>query len=112
MDHWLEILNGFLQANLDREQALTAYAELHISLVRIHPFVDGNGRIARLVANLPVLHSGWPPILIPKHVVNIYDCYQDMNWRWGPLKLENPYCQTQNFSLTSSDFVRPPGNRR
>jgi Fic family protein len=65
MDDWLEVLNGFLKENLDREPAVMAYAELHTSWVRIHPFGDGNGRMARLVANLPVIHSGWPPIIIP-----------------------------------------------
>jgi len=34
--------------------------------MRIHPFWDGNGRIARLIANVPVLSSGYPPIIIPK----------------------------------------------
>jgi Fic family protein len=36
-----------------------------VSFVRIHPFFDGNGRIARLLANLPVLYAGFPPIVIP-----------------------------------------------
>jgi Fic family protein len=31
--------------------------------VRIHPFFDGNGRLARLIANLPLLKCGWPPLL-------------------------------------------------
>lgn len=34
--------------------------------MRIHPFFDGNGRMARLLANFPVLRSGLPPIIIPK----------------------------------------------
>jgi Fic family protein len=34
--------------------------------VGIHPFFDGNGRVARLVANLPALKAGYPPIIIPK----------------------------------------------
>ncbi len=46
--------------------ALTAYVQLHAAFVRIHPFADGNGRIARLVANLPVLRVGLPPIIIPR----------------------------------------------
>ncbi len=46
--------------------ALTAYVRLHAAFVRIHPFADGNGRMARLVANLPVLRAGLPPIIIPR----------------------------------------------
>ena len=30
------------------------------------PFGDGNGRIARLVSNLPCLKAGFPPIIIAK----------------------------------------------
>jgi Fic family protein len=33
--------------------------------VRIHPFFDGNGRLARLIANLPVLRGGFPPVVVP-----------------------------------------------
>ncbi|MDY0223063.1 MAG: Fic family protein [Desulfobacterium sp.] len=50
----------------DRIRALEAYADLHVSFVRIPPFFDGNGRLARLVANTPVLKAGLPPIIIPK----------------------------------------------
>jgi Fic family protein len=42
------------------------YANLHLSFVTIHPFFDGNGRMARLLANLPVLKSGFPPIVVPQ----------------------------------------------
>jgi Fic family protein len=41
-------------------------ALFHISFVRIHPFWDGNGRMARLIANVPVIRAGFPPIIIPK----------------------------------------------
>jgi Fic family protein len=36
-----------------------------VAFVRIHPFFDGNGRLARLLANVPVLASGFPPIVVP-----------------------------------------------
>ncbi len=65
MEKWLKMINEFSNETLDRKQALVAYAEIHISFVRIHPFFDGNGRIARLVANFPVINSGYPPIIIP-----------------------------------------------
>jgi Fic family protein len=50
------------QLSVERE----AYVRLHVSFVRIHPFWDGNGRVARLIANVPVIRSGYPPIIIPK----------------------------------------------
>jgi len=56
----------------DREQALKAYVHLHIAFVRIHPFFDGNGRLARLVSNLPVLMAGLPPIIIPRETRKAY----------------------------------------
>lgn len=66
MTEWLAMLNVALNTSLNEDRALAAYTDLHQAFVRIHPFADGNGRIARLVANLPVLKSGLPPILIDR----------------------------------------------
>lgn len=41
-------------------------ADAHFKLVSIHPFVDGNGRTARLLMNLLLLQEGYPPALIRK----------------------------------------------
>jgi Fic family protein len=30
----------------------------------IHPFADGNGRVSRLIASLPLLGAGFPPIMV------------------------------------------------
>jgi len=66
MEKWLGMLNGEIQASKQPKELVRSYARLHVSLVAIHPFYDGNGRIARLVANLPCLISGQPPIIIPQ----------------------------------------------
>lgn len=39
-------------------------AEAHYRLVRIHPFVDGNGRTARLLMNLLLIRAGYPPAVV------------------------------------------------
>ncbi len=66
MASWLEMLNRASQSSKERQDVLDAYARLHISFVGIHPFWDGNGRIARLVSNMPCLKAGFPPIIIAK----------------------------------------------
>lgn len=40
-------------------------ALLHARLVNIHPFVDGNGRTARLLMNLSLMQTGYPITVIP-----------------------------------------------
>jgi Fic family protein len=46
--------------------AVVFAADAHYKLVSIHPFVDGNGRTARLLMNLLLLQQGYPPALIRK----------------------------------------------
>tara|TARA_R110000868_G_scaffold8205_3_gene42449 strand:+ start:38734 stop:39711 length:978 start_codon:yes stop_codon:yes gene_type:complete len=41
-------------------------AEAHYRLVTIHPFIDGNGRTARLLMNMILLMLGYPPAIIRK----------------------------------------------
>lgn len=38
--------------------------EIHARLVTIHPFTDGNGRVARLLMNLYLLRAGYPLAII------------------------------------------------
>ena len=61
MQDWLALFQ-----NTCKEKALTAYVWLHVSFVRIHPFWNGNGRMARLIANVPVIKAGFPPIIVLK----------------------------------------------
>ena len=39
---------------------------LHGELVKIHPFIDGNGRTSRLFMNLDLMNSGYNPVIIKK----------------------------------------------
>ena len=51
---------------------VTLAAKLHERIATIHPFVDGNGRTARLVMNLSLLQNGYPIIIIPPILRNDY----------------------------------------
>jgi Fic family protein len=41
-------------------------ALLHGEFVKIHPFIDGNGRTARLLLNFVLMLNGYPPIVIKR----------------------------------------------
>lgn len=41
-------------------------ALLHGELVKIHPFIDGNGRTSRLLMNLVLMSYGYNPVIIKK----------------------------------------------
>jgi len=58
---------------LEEEMHPVEYAALlHKDLVEIHPFIDGNGRTARLLMNLALLQHGYPITIIPPILRNDY----------------------------------------
>ena len=48
----------------EKEHPVAAAAKAHLELVFVHPFVDGNGRVARLIMNLVLIQSGYNIALI------------------------------------------------
>jgi Fic family protein len=47
---------------------------LHGEFVKIHPFIDGNGRTARLLLNFELMRNGYTPIIIKNEQrANYYD---------------------------------------
>ena len=47
-----------------KKHPVEAAALLHHGFVRIHPFIDGNGRVARLLTNLYLISRGYPPVVL------------------------------------------------
>jgi Fic family protein len=60
-----EMIASYEKLRADEHPVVVA-AKLHFDLVHIHPFVDGNGRTARLLGNLELIRGGFAPILIEK----------------------------------------------
>ncbi len=47
-----------------QEHIITKVARLHLTFENIHPFVDGNGRIGRVINNYMLIREGYVPINI------------------------------------------------
>lgn len=62
-----EMRRLFEWADRERDQIhpVEFAAELHRRFVFIHPFKDGNGRVARLLMNLALIQEGYLPAVIP-----------------------------------------------
>ena len=62
-----------LNEKWDKTHTLILAAHAHRKFVDIHPFIDGNGRTARLLMNLILINKGYqiisiPPILRPDYI--------------------------------------------
>ncbi len=91
MKRWLKEFNKTLEGATSPVKAITRYVRAHMGFVRIHPFFDGNGRVARLVANLPVLRGGYPPIVIPRERRGDYiDLLWDYQNAVGKIQRDSP----------------------
>jgi Fic family protein len=63
----IKLMDEYIQ-NIEKLKLLTIKkaAFIHHEFVRIHPFIDGNGRVARLLTNFYLMKNGYPPIVILK----------------------------------------------
>ncbi len=55
-----------------KKHPIETAAFLHHRFVEIHPFIDGNGRVVRLLTNLYLIAKGYPPIVLKKENRGIY----------------------------------------
>ena len=62
MTEWGE----WLAAREETGRPVETAALAHHRLAAIHPFIDGNGRTARLVMNLVLMRAGYPPTVIER----------------------------------------------
>lgn len=65
MYHQIKAFYADLESRKDSDAVYLA-AWVHAEFVKIHPFVDGNGRTSRLLMNYELMQGGYLPISIPK----------------------------------------------
>ncbi|MCI8352257.1 MAG: Fic family protein [Clostridia bacterium] len=56
----------------EKYHPIVVSALLHAEFVKIHPFIDGNGRTARLLMNFEAMKNGYPPIIIKTEETHKY----------------------------------------
>lgn len=61
MDRLIEMHRAHTASEID---PIAESAWLHHRFTRVHPFQDGNGRVARALATLVLLRDGWFPLVI------------------------------------------------
>jgi Fic family protein len=73
--------------------------KFHLDFERIHPFVDGNGRIGRVLTNFQLLHLGYPRIIIrDKDKADYYVAFKE----YGESKNTKPMERIFALSLIES----------
>lgn len=80
----------FNDVNYGERQGIEKIAYAHLQLAKIHPFLDGNGRLARLVLNYFLIKEGYLPISIPaKRRLEYFDLLEEFKVNKNPVPFEN-----------------------
>lgn len=68
-----DLMEGLLKSLRETvEHVVKVAADAHLDFVFIHPFIDGNGRTARLLLNLVLLEEGYPLVKINNTIRSAY----------------------------------------
>ena len=67
-----DLIDWYRKAENEGEHPVVIAATFHYRFVRIHPFDDGNGRMARLLMNLILIKHGYTVAIIPIQERNRY----------------------------------------
>lgn len=64
MRQWLDNINYRINRTKDKKEILKIVCESHIEFERVHPFLDGNGRVGRMVILFILIKEGIAPLII------------------------------------------------
>ena len=90
----MESLFLWYEENRNTLHPVKLSAEMHERLVTIHPFIDGNGRTARLLMNLILLQNGFPIAILKGDANSRLQYYSALET-----------AQTENNKIPFIDFI-------
>jgi len=64
MHIWFDEFSDISKKEISLEDSINIYTRCHVGFTSIHPFFDGNGRVARLLSNIYMLRNGYLPLII------------------------------------------------
>ncbi len=80
----------FNDVNGRETDSMAEIAYAHLQLAKLHPFLDGNGRLARLVLNFFLIKNGYLPISIKtKRRLEYFDLLETFKVEKNPVPFEN-----------------------
>ena len=100
----MERLDNWLKERTDKENPILLAAETHRKLVYIHPFMDGNGRVARLAMNTILIQNGYLPIGISPYMKRDYNSALELG-RQGNMDAFYRFIAEAEYE-TEKDFCR------
>ncbi len=75
LDEKMAELESWIKTERGKYHPVEFAALLHLKFVTIHPFIDGNGRTARLLTNLALIQKGYLPVIVPPvYRLDYYGC--------------------------------------
>lgn len=82
IEHEMNNLYLWMEKSREKFHPIEFSAKLHKKFVFIHPFIDGNGRLARLLMNTALIQDGYmlaviPPILRAEYVQLLEKAHSD-----------------------------------
>lgn len=97
MDNLIEIYNDLIE---NEKHPLKIATWLHHAFVSIHPFQDGNGRVARLLTSLVFIKFGFFPFTVLREEMKVkyIDALEEAD-EGKPQKLVSYFAQTQKRNI-------------